>query len=82
MNIPDFVALVRDLHDNRPEVLEHMRVWAGLEDPFVCSDIEKEEALRIAEGLGLVRVEVTPSVTPEGRLAIEYARSYINDSMD
>lgn len=78
MTIPDFVNIVRDLQENKPEVLEHLRVWAGLEEPFVCSDIEREDAMRLAEGLGLITITRTATVTPEGRLAIEYARSYVN----
>ena len=73
------VDIVKDLAEHKPEVLEHLRVWAGLEKPFVCSDIEKEDAMRIAEGLGLITITQTPVPTKYGLLAIEFNRSEMND---
>jgi hypothetical protein len=34
--------------------------------------------MRLAEGLGLITIVNTPTLTPEGRLAIEFSRSEIN----
>jgi hypothetical protein len=73
------VDIVKDLSAHKPEVLEHLRVWAGLEKVFPCSDIEKEDAMRIAEGLGLITVTQTPVPTRYGLLAIEFSRSEMND---
>ena len=71
--------IVKDLAEHKPEVLEHLRVWAGLDKFFVCSDTEKEDAMRIAEGLGLVTITTTAVPTRYGLLAIELNRSEMND---
>ena len=72
------VEIVKDLLDHKPEVIEHLRVWAGLDTAFPCSEIEKEDAMRLAEGLGLITIVNTPILTRQGLLAIEFTRSEIN----
>ena len=73
------VEIVKDLLDHKPEVIEHLRVWAGIDTAFPCSEIEKEDAMRLAEGLGLITIVKTPTLTRQGLLAIEFTRSEIND---
>jgi hypothetical protein len=72
------VEIVKDLLGHKPEVIEHLRVWAGLDTAFPCSDIEKEDAMRLSEGLGLITIVNTPILTRQGLLAIEFTRSEIN----
>lgn len=72
------VEVVKDLLDRNPEVLAHLQVWAGLEKPFACSDIEREDALRLADGLGLITIEHVPTVTRYGHLAIEFSESKLS----
>ena len=72
------VEVVKDLLDHNPEVLAHLQVWAGLEKPFACSDIERLGAMRLAEGFGLITIEHVPNVTRYGRLAIEFSESKLS----
>lgn len=72
------VEIVKDLLDHKPEVIEHLRVWAGLDTAFPCSEIEKEDVMRLAEGLGLITIAKTPTLTPTGLLALQYTRGEID----
>jgi hypothetical protein len=78
MEIEKLLNIVKILSDTKPDVLNHLRVWAGEEDDFPYSEAHRESAMQLAEGFGLITVQKVPKLTKAGLVAIELSECIIN----